>query len=308
VNLGGGHQKAPISLYYKGFGGSSGVHCETVETHQTTDPTTAMPTDTGLSVVEVDQDPVFLRRGWHPRDAVKQMEGMQRIAKAFVDSPETILQELVDTAVILCGADSAGISLEKDDRTDDSWYRWVATAGQYSGFMDAILPRFPSACGLCLARGTAQHFTVGQRFFDIMGISAPLVTDGVLLPWVVNETRGTIFIMAHGRDQAFDVSDARLMEVLANFAAMGVREQRQRKLLLEKTRIAAAAAMANDLAHKINNPLQSLTNILYLAEQGNDGEQARVVGEKASEDLKKLSSLVKSLLGLPFKPDQNPVE
>ena len=57
--------------------------------------------------------------------------------------------------------------------------------------------------------------------------------------------------------------------------------------------------MANDLPHKINKPLQSFTNILYVVEEGNDGEQARVVGEKASEDLKKLLSLVKSLLGQP---------
>ena len=235
---------------------------------------------------------------------------MQQIAQAFVEKPETILQELVNAAVALCGADSAGISIEKDDRTDESWYHWVATAGEYSGFMDAVLPRFPSACGLCLERGTPQHFTVGQRFFDIMGISAPLVTDGVLLPWVVDGTRGTIFIMAHGRQEAFDLSDCRLMEVLAKFAAMGVREEKRRELLLEKAKAASAAAMANELAHEINNPLQSLTNILFLAAQGFDGEQAKVVGAKAAEDLSRLSDLVRKLLALPFRSDSqlDPVE
>ncbi|MGC1297954.1 MAG: hypothetical protein WA869_23220 [Alloacidobacterium sp.] len=53
-----------------------------------------------------------------------------------------------------------------------------------------------------------------------------------------------------------------MMRMLADFAAMGVRQQRQQKMLVEHASAAAAADMANDLAHKINNPLQSLTNIL----------------------------------------------
>src|ERR1700735_1986071 len=94
---------------------------------------------------------------------------------------------------------------------------------------------------------------------------APLVTDGILLPWQVDETRGTIFVMAHGRIEAFDGEDARMMQLLADFAAMGFRQQHQQKELMEKERAAAAAAMANELAHKINNPLQALTNQLYIA-------------------------------------------
>ena len=44
---------------------------------------------------------------------------------------------------------------------------------------------------------------------------------------MVGATRGTIFIMAHGRTEAFDLEDSRMMQVLADFAAMGVRQQRQ---------------------------------------------------------------------------------
>jgi hypothetical protein len=50
-----------------------------------------------------------------------QMEGLHRLAVAFVESPETILQELINTAVRLCGADSAGISIEREgDKTGPS--------------------------------------------------------------------------------------------------------------------------------------------------------------------------------------------
>ena len=79
--------------------------------------------------------------------------------------------------------------------------------------------------------------------------------------------RGTIFIISHSRIEAFDSEDLHLMQILANFAAMGIRQQRQQARLLAQASATAAAAMANDLAHEINNPLQGLTNILYLAKQ-----------------------------------------
>jgi len=258
-------------------------------------------TDTGLEVIDLQHDEAFAARPPHGRDIAVQIDAMERIARAFVESPETILQELVNSAVLLCGADSAGISVQEVDDSDKPFYHWVATAGAYSDFLGAILPLHPSACTICLARDGPQHFRVGQAFFDLLGIDAPLVTDGILLPWHVDETRGTIFVMAHGRTEAFNQDDCRLMQVFAGFAAMGIRQQRQHRLLLERATAAAAVAMANDLAHKINNPLQGLTNLLYLAAEGHHGEGARVLGREAEGDLKKLSSLVGTLLQLPYR-------
>lgn len=257
------------------------------------------PAETGLEVIDLAGDSAFAQRRLHRRDAVTQMEGVRRLANAFVERPETILRELADAAVALCGADSAGISIEREDGTESNFYHWVATAGEYSGFLNAELPRYPSACGVCLARGGPQQFRVSQRFFDLLGVAAATVTDGLLLPWQVGETRGTIFILAHGRTEAFDGEDLRMMQMLAEFAAMGVRQQNQQQLLMMRERAAAAAAMAHELAHKINNPLQSLTNILYLAAGGHHGEDARAVGEQALADLQRLSALVKRLLDMP---------
>jgi signal transduction histidine kinase len=263
--------------------------------------TTSLATDTGLEVTDISDDQAFRDRKPHVHDAAVQMEGMRRIARAFVENSESMLQELVQVAVELCGADSAGISIEKEDRTDSSFYHWVATAGEYSEFFNATLPRFPSACGICLERERPQRFRVHQRFFDIMGISAPLVTDGLLLPWHAGHTRGTIFVMAHGRQEAFDFDDYRLMQLLADFAAMGVRQQTQHKLLLEQQAAAAAAAMANELAHRINNPLQSLTNILYLASSSGGESDTQELLDQACGDLERLSSLVSQLLRLPVR-------
>ena len=113
--------------------------------------------DTGLEVIDLRYDDAFAARRLHIRDVAMQMEGMQRLARAFVESPDTILQELVNAAVDLCGADSAGISIEQENGSDDNFYQWVATAGEYAGFLNATLPRYPSACGMCLERGPLER-------------------------------------------------------------------------------------------------------------------------------------------------------
>jgi signal transduction histidine kinase len=254
---------------------------------------------TGLEVLDLDSDPEFVGRRLHVRDIATQMEGMRRLARAFVESPDTVLQELVNAAVDMCGADSAGISTQNKDENGETFYEWVATAGSYAHFLNAILPSQPSACGMCLERGRPQLFRVSQTFFDLMAIEAETVTDGLLLPWQVDEMRGTIWIMAHGRREAFDGEDSRMMQMLANFAAMGVRQQRQQKMLMKQATAAAAAAMANELAHSINNPLQSLTNLVYLAAEGQSGDDSKALAQEMTGDLDRLSALVKKLLALP---------
>jgi hypothetical protein len=259
-----------------------------------------LTTDSGLEVVDLYSDPDFVARKLHPRDMALQLEAMERLANAFVETPETILQELVQAAIDLCGAESSGISVVKEDGTDQSYYRWVAAAGGYAGFLHAELPRYPSACGVCLERGRPQLFRVKQEFFNLLAVEGQIATDGILIPWQVDEVHGTIWIVAHGRREAFDVDDCRIMQTLANFAAMGVRQQRQQKLLREQASAAAVASMANHLAHKINNPLQSLTNLVFLTEveQAEGGAPQHTPAIRSSLD--RLNTLVRELLALPF--------
>ena len=253
----------------------------------------------GLEVVDLADDSVYSHRRPHSHNAVRQMEVLHQLAVAFVESPEMMLQVLANAAVKLCGADSAGISIERDGKTEDHFYKWIATAGEYSAFLNASLPHYPSACTVCLQRGSPQLFRVNEKFFDILGIKAALVTDGILLPWQVEDMRGTIFIISHSQTEAFDSEDLHLMQILANFTAMGIRQQRQQERLLAQARLSAAAAMANNLAHQINNPLQCLTNLLFLAKQGDGFGDEKSLALKLDADFERLSALIKTLLELP---------
>ena len=261
--------------------------------------------DTGLEVLDIETNASFARRTVRVRNATLHMEGLRQLAQTFVENPETILQSLVTAAIDVCGADSAGISIERTDATGEKCYEWVATAGVYAPFLKAILPRSPSACGICLERGRPQLLRVSQRFFDLLGVEAATVTDGILLPWQVEGIRGTIWILAHGRSEAFDIADGQVMQLLANFAAMGVRQKQQHEMLVQQACATAATAMANELAHGINNPLQSLTNLLYLAREGPERGSARMLAAELSPLLERVSSLVEQLLILPVAVENN---
>jgi nitrogen-specific signal transduction histidine kinase len=80
---------------------------------------------------------------------------------------------------------------------------------------------------------------------------------------------------------------------------MGVRQQRQRKQLMEQAMLGAAAGMANELAHRINNPLQSITNLVYLAAGGGITGDARALAEELADPIQRLSVLAARLLSLP---------
>lgn len=264
-------------------------------------PTAQIASDiAGLLVADLYENAEFLNRPRRPGALERQMEGLQRLAQAFVLYPETILRELAKSAIELCGADSAGITLETRSITGEPGLEWVAVAGQFAPFSNCCFPFVNTACGTGIERARPQLFRMDQAFYDRFGITAAPVTDGILIPWRTGTIRGTVWIMAHGRLIAFDSHDARLMETLASFAAMAYRQQRHKRLLVEQASQAAAAAMANELAHNINNPLQALTNLAYLATE--DGQMTtRELAEQMSTDLDRLSTLVKSLLALPVQ-------
>jgi hypothetical protein len=250
-----------------------------------------------MEVIDLRTDPDFAQRRHRARDVVREVEAMQRLAHVFSTHPHRILHDLVSISMELCAAEGAGITLEESSPDGNTQFRWIETTGSYTPFLGAVLPRHFSPCGTCLSRDAPQIFRVSKLYLDTIGIDAPPVTDGLLVPWHVDHTCGTLWIIAHHSFSLFDPQDYRVLQSLADFAAIAVRHQAQQQRLTKQAAAAAAAAMANQLAHRINNPLQSLTNTVFLAAQG--GTDANVFARQAAEDIVKLSALVKELLHLP---------
>jgi hypothetical protein len=196
---------------------------------------------------------VFRERKSKPRDTIRQSLAFRRLAKTLVENPDDTLQELVNTTVGLCDADSAGISLEKpENRT----FRWVAVAGSFSKYLNGRTDRNHSPCGTCLDTGRPQLYRLTKPFYDSLGVVAEPVTDGVLIPW----KSGTLWAVSHSSEEAFDREDFAVLSNIAEFASTMLSYQLQ-------VRATTRVEMANDIAHTINNPLQQLTNTIFLAER-----------------------------------------
>jgi hypothetical protein len=97
----------------------------------------ALDHNTGVEVLDLQSNAEFLARPSHQRDALAQLAGMQRLAHTFTENSDGVLQELSDIAVQLCGAESAGISLETFGPEGQQLFQWVAISGDYAPFLNA---------------------------------------------------------------------------------------------------------------------------------------------------------------------------
>ncbi len=254
--------------------------------------------DSGMEVRDLLDDTDFPARRRHRPDPKAELEAFRRLTHVFAERPEIILQKLVDLAVEFCGADSSGISLEEQGEDGELRFRWIVVSGSFAQYLNGTTPRFFSPCGTCLNRGQAQLYRVTKPYYDFLGIAAAPISDGMLIPWITDGMRGTIWAVSHRSREAFDLDDYKLLNSLADLAAIAIRHQSQQTALRQRENDAAKAAVANQLAHQINNPLQSVTNALYLAAQPR--EDAHVFLKYAAEEVGRIAEIVKKLLSLQF--------
>ena len=146
-------------------------------------------------------------------------EALLTLVKALAESPKSILQKLVDTARVLCRADSAGISLE-EDLAEGKIFRWRAVAGELAPFLGGTMPRDFSPCGVAVDRGQTEVMRDPVCFYPYIAGLNIAVREVLLVPFF-NRGRamGTLWVVSHKTSPAFDAEDARLAGSLAQFAS-----------------------------------------------------------------------------------------
>lgn len=259
--------------------------------------------NTGMSLHDLLSDHAFALRSKKHREPKAESIALRRLSRVFTQHPESVLQELVNTAVEFCGADSAGISLEEPE---NGTFKWIVVAGSFAPYLGGRTPRNYSPCGTCLDSGRAQLYGVTQPYYDHLGVTAEPIIDGMLIPWSNGSLRGTLWAISHTSAEAFSFEDYELLNSLSDFASIILRHQYQEKLLRENERTKGVAEMAHKLAHRINNPLQSLTNTIFLARHGKDNVEEYLI--QAETDLQLLSQQVAKLLNLSGQLDASDLE
>jgi PAS domain S-box-containing protein len=171
----------------------------------------------GLEQVLITED--LARRPPRPPDHEAEARALAALAEAMAASPETILQKLVDTALELCRAGSAGISiLEAGGGTEV--FRWHAIAGHFAHNLGGTMPRAQSPCGLVIERDAPQLFAYPERHYRFPVEVKPPLAETLLVPFHAGgRPVGTVWAVAHTPQCQFDAEDARLLTSLSRFAS-----------------------------------------------------------------------------------------
>ena len=161
----------------------------------------------------------LFRRPSRPPDHAAENRALVALAREMAISPDGILQKLAETALVLCRAQSAGLSLLEDD-DQRSNFHWRAIAGQWAPHLNGGTPRNFGPCGTVLDRNVALMCSHPERDFPYFGEVTPLLEEALLIPFYIKgEPVGTIWVVAHDASRRFDLEDLRVMTNLGEFAA-----------------------------------------------------------------------------------------
>lgn len=162
---------------------------------------------------------------------------MRQLARNMAGRPDALLQKLVDIALELCRAGTAGVSLLQKTADGRQMFVWVALAGAYSGHVGKRTPARFSVCGICLERQAAQLYSHPDRYFSYYasqedfeaGDSAqpfedPGIVETLVVPFPAgSRPLGTIWVASHDTTSRFDNEDVRVLSALADFTSAALR-------------------------------------------------------------------------------------
>jgi len=161
----------------------------------------------------------LVRRPSRPPDYAAENRALIALAQVMATSPDAILQKLADTALTLCRAHSAGLSLlEEGDQKNN--FHWRAIAGQWARHINGGTPRNFGPCGTVLDQDVAMVCSHPELDFPYWAPIKPVLEEGLLIPFhIKREALGTIWVVAHDTSRRFDAEDLRVMTNLGTFAA-----------------------------------------------------------------------------------------
>src|SRR5262249_33477501 len=141
------------------------------------------------------------------------------LAEALSNSPQTILQKLAETALEVCHAHSAGVSILETGGAAGV-FRWHAIAGQVSSASGGGSPRCTRPRGVARARARPRVLSYPERHFDYGTIDPPIV-EALLVPFHSGgKPVGTLWVIAHTPLRKFDTEDERVLTSISRFASV----------------------------------------------------------------------------------------
>ena len=154
-------------------------------------------------------------------------EALQGLARVMATAPDELVDTLLRTALELCSAGTAGLSLLETPPEGEPIFRWTNLAGALCKHLGATTPRHFSPSGVTLDANSPQLFAYpGRRFPYFNGLDFPIVEALVIPVDLAGEIPGTLWVVSHDDETKFDAEDARIMTGLAEFTGCALRMTR----------------------------------------------------------------------------------
>ena len=74
------------------------------------------------------------------------------------------------------------------------------------------------------------------------------------------------------------------------------KQKKAEQALIQSEKLAAVGRLASSIAHEINNPLEAVTNLLYLARQSGSVEEIRSYVDQAEIEMRRVSAITNQTL------------
>jgi len=134
----------------------------------------------------------------------------------------------------------------------------------------------------------------------------PVATDVIVAPLAVGRTQlGALVFLVDGTSRQYQFSNLALAQDLADRAALALQnaslysaQQAAQAALVQSEKLAAAGRLSAAIAHEINNPLESITNLIYLIDTSDEiTPTLKGYAEEALSELARLTHIARQSLG-----------
>jgi signal transduction histidine kinase/ActR/RegA family two-component response regulator len=238
-----------------------------------------VPLEEVIAITELDDRPA------RAPDFESESRALVGLMKALREADANVLQKLAETALSLCRAHSAGVSLEEEQQ-GRRVFRWHGAAGRWAPFIGRAVPRDASPCGVVVDRNVPLLMRHPGRHFTFPYADVPPITEALLVPFTADGVAvGTIWLGSHDQSRRFDREDLRVLaslgecaslayRALARNAAMQVALVKERADFALLRAISAALIRENDIDALYEQILDAATSIM-----GSERASLQILGE-----------------------------